>query len=154
MATRVTEIREETQDAGEHVQPISFSFSAPDDREVKMVVGRRGVVLENGSHAAPPTRTTVYETAAQPSVSELLTLGTWAQSFQSAQQQQLALLHDLSERVSHLEESVGARSTGTPTERATWWALWGLLMLILGGALAILILLILTENNSFIIVRR
>ena len=153
MATRVTQTTQETEDM-DRIQPISFSFSAPEDREIKMVVGRRGAAFQSEASAPAPARATIVETAAQPSTPELITLGTWAQSFTSMQQQQIAMLRDFDVRLAQLENIVSARPAGTSTEGATWWALWGLLMLILGGALTILILLIFFQDNNLIVLRR
>ena len=153
MATRVTQTTQQTDDV-DQIQPISFSFSAPEDREVKMVFGRRGASFQAEPPAAAANRASVVETAAQPSMPELIALGTWAQSFTSLQQQQIAMLRDFDVRLAELEGLVSARPTSTSTERATWWALWGLLMLILGGALTILILLIFFQDNSLIVLRR
>lgn len=77
------------------------------------------------------------------------TLGTVLQALQQAQVQQLYLVRGMETRLARLEElAQNARSAQSQTaadsfERATWWALWGLLMLVLGGALAVVTVLIL-----------
>jgi hypothetical protein len=85
---------------------------------------------------------------AQSNVSEILVLGSLIQSVQTAQTQQMYVLRDIDSRLSRLEDSARYSAAAPPPanpsfERATWWAIWGLLMLILGGALAIVTLLIL-----------
>jgi hypothetical protein len=77
---------------------------------------------------------------------EALMLG----SFLQTQTQQMYLLRDLDMRLARLEvrpatsEAKNVRAAAAASfERATWWALWGILMLVLGGALAIVMLLIL-----------
>jgi hypothetical protein len=78
-----------------------------------------------------------------------LALGTVLQALQQTQIQQLYLVRGMETRLARLEELAqnarGAQSqTATDSfERATWWALWGLLMLVLGGALAAVTMLIL-----------
>lgn len=100
---------------------------------------------------APPLPTPVPVTAAS-STAELMVLGNLIQSVQQTQTQQLYLLRDMDSRLARLEVPVryvaqpaAANPAPAPMsyERATWWAIWGLLMLILGGALAVVTLLIL-----------
>jgi len=83
---------------------------------------------------------------ASPSMSEMMVLGSMLQSVQQNQTRQLYLMRDFDARLSRLEVNISAPPPApapTPSyERATWWAIWGLLMLILGGALAIVIVLI------------
>ncbi len=83
--------------------------------------------------------------APAPASSELLMLGAMLQSVQSSQNQQMVLLRDFDRRINRLEAGARPRpQNSTPSfERATWWAIWGLLMLILGGALTVVIVLIL-----------
>lgn len=72
------------------------------------------------------------------------------QAMQQTQLQQMYVLRAMEMRLTRLEETMqnarAAQAQAAPAEsfeRATWWALWGLLMLILGGALAVIIVLIL-----------
>lgn len=86
--------------------------------------------------------------AAQPasSPSEMMVLASMLQSVQQNQTRQLYLLRDFDMRLSRVEVSVQQPPAPAPTptfERTTWWAIWGLLMLILGGALAVVLVLIL-----------
>jgi hypothetical protein len=103
----------------------------------------------NGQMLAAQPRSPVVVQAPQSSnVSEVLVLGSLIQSVQSAQSQQMYLLRDMNARLARLEDSARQAAVENPgqtssVERATWWALWGVLMLILGGALAIVTLLIL-----------
>lgn len=80
-------------------------------------------------------------------VSEMFMLGSMLQSVQQAQTQQTYLLREFDARLSRLENNARPQPAfvaATPSfERATWWALWGLLMLVLGSALAVIIILIL-----------
>lgn len=81
--------------------------------------------------------------------SDMLVIGSLIQSVQQTQQQQMYLLRELDARLVRMENSErDAAAARVPTfERTTWWAIWGLLMLILGGALTIMIVLILTHVN-------
>ncbi len=94
----------------------------------------------NGQLAQPPG-----PTPAAPNMSEMLMLGSLIQSVQNAQTQQMYVMRDLDARLGRLEQNARPQAaTATPSfERGTWWAIWGLLMLILGGALAVVIVLIL-----------
>jgi hypothetical protein len=67
------------------------------------------------------------------------------QSMQNAQHQQIYALRDLDNRLARLEDNRQPQTIVTSTDRATWWALWGLLMLVLGAALAVIILMILLQ---------
>lgn len=102
----------------------------------------------NGSQIVTAPRHTHIVPATPPATthnSELVALGSMLQNMQQTQVQQIYMLREFDHRISRLE--TGARpnpAPQTPTyERATWWALWGLLMLVLGGALTIVIVLIL-----------
>lgn len=77
--------------------------------------------------------------------SEMVVLGSMLQSVQQTQMQQIYMLREFDSRISRLEQAARPNpAPQTPTyERATWWALWGLLMLVLGGALTVVIVLIL-----------
>ncbi|HZQ05511.1 MAG TPA: hypothetical protein VFD70_02965 [Anaerolineae bacterium] len=97
----------------------------------------------SGQLVATPTNTPVVN------VSEMLALSSLIQSVQQTQMQQMYVLRDMNSRLARLEDEVHtAAQTPAPVivptyERATWWAIWGLLMLILGGALALVTVLIL-----------
>ncbi len=92
-----------------------------------------------------PVNPNTAQTNAGSAVSEMWFVGSMLQSMQRAQMQQMYLLRDLDTRLARLENPTrGANANTTPSfERATWWAIWGLLMLILGGALTVVIMLIL-----------
>ncbi len=87
----------------------------------------------------------VVQSSQSPNMSELMVLGSLMRSMQQTQNQQIYLMRDLDVRLARLEGTAVARAQATPAtfERVTWWAIWGLLMLILGGALTIVIVLIL-----------
>lgn len=83
---------------------------------------------------------------------ETVMLTALLQSVQQTQNQQMYLLRNLDARLARLEEAPRWALPAQPQvqvnnagafERATWWAIWGLLMLVLGGALAVVLLLIL-----------
>lgn len=81
----------------------------------------------------------------QSAMSEMLVLGSMIRSLQQTQNQQIYWLRDFDARINRIEVNTRppAAVVTPPFERATWWAIWGLLMLILGGALTIVIMLIL-----------
>jgi hypothetical protein len=81
---------------------------------------------------------------------ETLMIASFLQTVQQTQTQQMFLLRSLDARLARLEtrpvalEATNVRPISSASfERATWWALWGMLMVILGGALAIVLFLIL-----------
>lgn len=81
---------------------------------------------------------------AAPGMSEMMVLGSMIQSIQQTQARQMYFLRDFDTRLARLEANAHPPAQApTPTyERTTWWAIWGLLMLILGGALTVVIVLI------------
>jgi|GEM_PF-1950216 hypothetical protein len=88
----------------------------------------------------------------QATAAETVMLTSLIQSVQQTQVQQMYLLRNLDARLARIEEAPRQSVTMAPQaiaytpgafERATWWAIWGLLMLVLGGALAVVLLLIL-----------
>jgi hypothetical protein len=104
--------------------------------------------------AAPTTDAQIYPLSPNPVIvqapqpsntSEMLMLGSMMRSMQNSQNQQIYLMRDLDVRLARLEGTAQATIAVQPAtfERITWWAIWGLLMLILGGALTIVIMLIL-----------
>ena len=80
----------------------------------------------------------------EPVRTEWLTFAQWAQTMQALQQRQMQLLNEVDTRLARVE-----RGATWDTERVTWWMLWGILMLIMGGALTILIVLILMGRAPF-----
>ncbi|MCC7164799.1 MAG: hypothetical protein IT331_20045 [Anaerolineae bacterium] len=82
---------------------------------------------------------------AQPALSEMLMIGSLLRSMQQTQNQQMFWLRDVDTRINRIEVNTRPPvAVATPSfERATWWAIWGLLMLVLGGALTVVIMLIL-----------
>lgn len=83
-----------------------------------------------------------------PTMSDMIMLGSILQSVQQTQRQQTYLLRDFDARLARVESNghpaAAATAASNPSfERATWWAIWGILMLVLGSALAIVIVLIL-----------
>ncbi|SRR5581483_863939 len=95
--------------------------------------------------AAPATATRTITSPPHTHLPDAAAIGNLIQSVQQTQAQQVYLLRDLDLRLARLEQGAQtAQVYVAPSfERATWWALWGLLMLILGGALAIITMLIL-----------
>lgn len=96
---------------------------------------------------AEPASRQITVTTASPNYSEALAVGSMIQSIQQTQTQQMYLLREMDSRLARLEEPTRYAPpqqviVAPSYERATWWAIWGLLMLILGGALAVVILLI------------
>jgi hypothetical protein len=81
----------------------------------------------------------------EPAVSRsngLAAVSTKLQAQEKWARQQSAVLRDFDYRLTHLEEANHAWGAAQSIEQATWWALWGILMLILGSALAVIIVLI------------
>ncbi len=66
----------------------------------------------------------------------------WGQSLRGVMQRQMQILREMDLRLSNLEDVNREKSSSVSFERATWWALWGILMLILGAALVVILLLI------------
>lgn len=87
----------------------------------------------------------VPSSTSNANLSELVMLGSILQSVQRTQMQQTYLLREFDTRLTRIESGIqtSAKNQAQSFERATWWAIWGLLMLILGGALAVLTVLIL-----------
>jgi hypothetical protein len=56
--------------------------------------------------------------------------------------QQSSVLHDIDYRLTNMEEGTHLWTSAMSLEQTTWWALWGILMLILGSALAVIVILI------------
>ncbi len=87
---------------------------------------------------APPTQ------PVQQVVSTELVEPQWSRTLRRVTERQMQILRNLDLRLANLE-SADERAAENPSfERATWWALWGILMLILGAALVVILLLILT----------
>ncbi len=147
MGIRVTQTTtEQSNEAREGFPPISVTFTAPEDRDVQMRVSPRGqAAFDDQSRTA--ANNSSYDAVRQPTIADFLALTTWSQTLQNNQQQQLAILKEIDARLARLEEYTRPSPTSNTYERASWWALWGVLMLILGAALVILILLIVTQNH-------
>ncbi len=75
-------------------------------------------------------------------VSETAALNSWLRSFQNVMQRQFVVLRDVDTRLTRLEVTNRIRETTPSFERSTWWALWGILMLLLGAALTVILVLI------------
>src|SRR5438477_3813715 len=90
--------------------------------------------------ATPPNTQLVAAPTAATS-SDMMVLGSMIQSMQQTQMQQMYLMRDFDARIGRLEQAARPQATPTPSfERVTWWAIWGLLMLILGGTLTVVII--------------
>ncbi len=117
------------------------------EREVERVLrnGNDLQVYETDDRTSPD-----YYVPAEPAVratrEELTVLNSWLQTLQNLTQRQLAILRDFDLRVTRLEELNRLRSPTPSVERATWWALWGILMLILGAALVVILFLIFSST--------
>lgn len=113
-------------------------------REVEMIDPQSGTALVE-DRSNPMAVGTPGFNSPSPSP-EYIVLGSMLQSMQSVQQQQLLVLRDMDVRVAKLETGVNNQPQPASFERGTWWALWGLLMLIMGSALAIITILIVVQN--------
>lgn len=103
----------------------------------------------NNAQLMPLTPNPLVRPAAVISA-EAAALGAMLQTVQQTQTQQMYLMRQLDTRLTHLEQMARTRSAQAQQagstlsfERATWWAIWGLLMLVLGGALAVVLILLL-----------
>ncbi len=76
---------------------------------------------------------------------ETRALRPWIRGLQDVTQRQFALLREFDFRLSNSEERNRVASNEASLERASFWVLWGILMLILGSALAVVLVLILTS---------
>ncbi len=79
----------------------------------------------------------------RPGYGEMSELHTWVRSIQDMTQRQLAILRDFDIRLRNLEYR--NRAAEDSFARLTWWALWGILMLILGSALVVVLILIIAS---------
>lgn len=77
--------------------------------------------------------------------SELAEVATRVRAQESWARTQSGVLRDIDYRLTHIEETNRAWAVMQSAEQRTWWALWGILMLILGSALAVIIVLIFTS---------
>jgi hypothetical protein len=111
------------------------------EREVDRVL-RNGAELQ--AHEQDETVPVYYTTEPVVHVTgeQATALTAWLHSLQHITQRQLTILRNLDYRLTRLEAVNRARDTTPGVERATWWALWGLLMLILGAALVVILILI------------
>lgn len=108
-------------------------------------------VLRAGEPAPPREHDRLIQRAdyyvaepAVPAPAEMAEMHSWIRALQNVTQRQLQLLREFDFRLGSLEEHNRIQSNNASFERATWWALWGILMLLLGSALAVVLLLILT----------
>lgn len=56
--------------------------------------------------------------------------------------QESSVLQDVNYRLTSLEDGTHIWTSAMSLEQTTWWALWGILMLVLGSALAVIMILI------------
>ncbi len=103
------------------------------------------MIARGDAQLYPLSPNPVVVNTTNPPSSEMLVLGSMLQTMQRAQTQQMYILREMDSRLARLEHDARSapRAQGAAFERATWWAIWGLLMLILGGALVVVIMLIL-----------
>ncbi len=97
---------------------------------------------ERGLERVAYTYSTPAATTRRVVRTEILDPQEWGQTLRTITQRQMQILRDFELRLASVEDATRARE-GT-FERATWWALWGVLMLILGAALVVILLLIFT----------
>ncbi len=76
---------------------------------------------------------------------EIAEVNSWIRALQNTAARQLSLLREMDIRIGNLEQRDRMASSYTSFEKATWWALWGILMLILGAALVVVLLIIVTS---------
>lgn len=112
--------------------------------ETPTYAGDGRVVVAPHTHALTTTPVTGVQTRAP--TSEMVMLGSLLQSVQNTQQQQNYMLREMAARLARLEDN--ARVVVAPAasfERSSWWAIWGLLMLVMGAALAVILILLLSQ---------
>lgn len=68
----------------------------------------------------------------------------WSRTLRRVTERQLQALRSLDMRISNLETLNERDEASYSFERSTWWALWGLLMLLLGGALIVILFLVIS----------
>lgn len=112
------------------------------EREVVRAVRGRDGLLEYQSSTTVPE---LYQPnlPAVASRDEVAVLGSRVRALENETQSRSVIQHDLDYRVTHLEEANRGWGAAYAVERATWWTLWYILMLVLGSALVIFITLIL-----------
>jgi hypothetical protein len=72
----------------------------------------------------------------------LAEIATRVRAQESWARTQSGVLRDIDYRLSRLEEASPTWTAMQSIEQTTWWVLWGILMLILGSALAVVLILI------------
>ncbi len=86
-----------------------------------------------------------YTYPAAPTVQQTeLVEPQWSRTLRRVTDRQLQILRNMDMRISNLEAADDQGVADASFERATWWALWGILMIILGAALVVILFLILT----------
>ncbi len=111
------------------------------EREVDRVMRNGGELQVREQEETLPVYYTA-EPVVRASHTQVTILNSWLHSLQNITQRQLVILRDLDYRLTRLEDANRARETPPSLERATWWALWGLLMLVFGSALVVVLILI------------
>lgn len=92
--------------------------------------------------AMPQPQYIVVDTP-QPSETGLAPFALMARSMQNIFQAQMAMLRQFDARLNRLEQARSQPFNSGQFYAQTWWALWGILMLILGSALVMVMVLIL-----------
>lgn len=115
------------------------------DRDGRLAVAPHQHLLATPAIASVPT-------TIKP---EQVLLSPVFQAVQQTQQQQMYLLREMDARLARLEENARVVRYDDATrpviasamsfERSSWWAIWGLLMLIMGAALAVIIILLVSQ---------
>ena len=77
--------------------------------------------------------------------SQLAEVATRVRAQESWARTQSGVLRDIDHRLTRLEDTSRGYAVMQSIEQTTWWALWGILMLIVGSALAVVIILIVTS---------
>lgn len=92
----------------------------------------------------PPQQYIVVNTPQPEQQSALSPMNFMARSMQNMIQMQMTMMREIDQRLNRLEQ---ARPQAQPNPERfytqTWWALWGILMLILGSALVLVLVMIL-----------
>lgn len=80
-----------------------------------------------------------------PPQQELTQFGMFTRSLENMFQMQMTMLREMDRRMNRLEQPqpTPRPARGEQFYAQTWWALWGILMLILGAALVVVVVLIL-----------
>jgi|GEM_PF-6988553 hypothetical protein len=91
----------------------------------------------------PPPQSYIVVNTPPPPQATLTPFAIMARSMQNMFQMQMNMLRDLETRMTRVEQTRPPQANMGQFYAQTWWALWGILMLILGAALVMVLILIL-----------